>query len=76
VVARLAKEEKAHAVLVNDDPDEDDPSLRSRSDWVLVSRSPEALARPEIAKEGVEAADEAGWRTWTDDYSNLIQILK
>ena len=77
VVARLAKEEKAHAVLVSDDPDEDDDETRrSRSDWVLVSRSREALARPEIAKEGVEAADEAGWRTWTDDYSNLIQILK
>jgi SAM-dependent methyltransferase len=77
VVARLAKEEKAHAVLVNDDPDEDDPSLRSRSDWVLVSRSPAALERPAIVAKGAsEAPDEAGWRTWTDDYSKLIQILK
>ena len=49
---------------------------RSRSDWVLVSRSREALERPEIAKAATEAEDEAGWRTWTDDYSNLIQILK
>src|SRR5258708_4066402 len=77
VVARIAKEENAHAVLVSDDPDDDDDSRRSRSDWVLVSRSLEALGREEIVKAGGnQAEDEAGWRTWTDDYSNLVQILK
>ena len=63
-------------MLVSDDPDDDDDTRRSRTDWVLVSRSLEALERPEIAKAGTEAEDEAGWRTWTDDYSNLVQILK
>jgi hypothetical protein len=77
VVARLAAEEKAHAVLVNDDPDEDDKTLRSHSDWVLVSRSQAALEQPVIVeKGGTQAPEEEGWRTWTDDYSNLIQILK
>jgi SAM-dependent methyltransferase len=77
VVARLAREENAHALLVSDDPDDDDTSLRSRSDWVLVSRSPAALEHPIIVeKGGTQAPDEADWRTWTDDYSNLIQILK
>ena len=77
VVARLAKEHGAHAVLVNDDPDDDDESLRSKSDWVLVSRDPEALKKQAIVEGGaVPAEDRAGWRTWTDDYSNLIQILK
>jgi SAM-dependent methyltransferase len=77
VVARLAREENAHAVLVNDDPDDDDKSLRSRSDWVLVSRSQAALEQPVIVeKGGTQAPEEEGWRTWTDDYSNLIQILK
>ena len=76
VVARLAKEEKAHAVLVSDDPDDDDDTRRSRTDWVLVSRSLEALEQPGIKKAGTEAQDEPGWRTWTDDYSNLVQILK
>ena len=77
VVARIAREENARAVLVSDDPDEDDDETRrSRSDWVLVSRSREALERPEIAKAATEAEDEGSWRTWTDDYSNLIQILK
>jgi spermidine synthase len=77
VVARIAREEGAHAVLVSDDPDEEDMSRRSRSDWVLVSLSREALEHPEIVDGGAEPArDRPEWRTWTDDYSNLIQILK
>ena len=77
VVARVAAEEGAHAVLVSDDPPENDDSRRSRSDWVLVSRSKESLGHPVIRAAGaVPAEDRPGWRTWTDDYSNLIQILK
>jgi MFS family permease/SAM-dependent methyltransferase len=77
VVARLAKEHGAHAMLVRDDPDEEEDYRRSRTDWVLVSRDPAALKRPAIGERGaVEPEDRPGWRTWTDDYSNLIQILK
>jgi SAM-dependent methyltransferase len=77
VVARLAKEHGAHAVLVNDDPDDEDESLRSKSDWVLVSLDAAALERAEIVEGGAEEVeDRPHWRTWTDDYSNLIQILK
>ncbi len=77
VVARIAKEEGAAAALVQDDPPDDDPSLRSRSDWVLVSRDARSLERPEIEKvDPVPAEDQPGWRTWTDDYSNIVQILK
>jgi sirohydrochlorin ferrochelatase len=65
-----------HAVLVRDDPDEEVDHRRSRSDWVLVSRSPERLKREAIVDRGGEAVeDRPDWRTWTDDYSNLIQIL-
>jgi SAM-dependent methyltransferase len=77
VVARLAKENGVHAVLVRDDPDEEADYRRSRTDWVLVSRDPAALRRPAIVARGaVEPEDRPEWRTWTDDYSNLIQILK
>jgi SAM-dependent methyltransferase len=76
VVARLAREHGAHAVLVDDNPDEEDVQ-RSRSDWVLVSRDAAALAHKEIMGVGaVPAEDRPEWRTWTDDYSNLVQILK
>ena len=77
VVARVAKENRAYAVLVKDDPEDDDDHGRSRSDWVLVSRDFAALAREAIADAGAAGIeDRPEWRTWTDDYSNLIQILK
>jgi len=65
-------------VLVRDDPeDEDDSGGRSRSDWVLVSRDAAALRREAIEDAGATGVEERPeWRTWTDDYSNLIQILK
>jgi spermidine synthase len=77
VVARIAKENKAYAMLVRDDPEDEDGGGRSRSDWVLVSRDAAALRRPAIEEAGATGIeDRADWRTWTDDYSNLIQILK
>ena len=76
VVARVARENGVHAVLVQDDPDEDE-DRRSRTDWVLVSRDPKALQREAIMKANAEAPqDRREWRTWTDDYSNLVQILR
>jgi spermidine synthase len=75
IVARLAAEHGAHAALVRDEPEAGD--RRSRSDWVLVSRSLDALYKPEIdAVKGRAAEDRPDLRTWTDDYSNLIQILE
>jgi hypothetical protein len=64
-------------VLVKDDPEDDDHNGRSRSDWVLVSRDFAALSREAISDTGATGIeDRPEWRTWTDDYSNLIQILK
>ena len=77
VVARLAQELGLHAVLISDDPEDEDKTIRSRSDWVLVSRDAKALEVPAIVDAGaLPAEDRPQWRTWTDDYSNLIQILK
>ncbi len=73
VVARLASEHKAHAVLVDEESSED----KTTSTWVLVSRDASALERPEIVEAGAtEPETRQDWRTWTDDYSNLVQILK
>ncbi|HEY8067950.1 MAG TPA: fused MFS/spermidine synthase [Burkholderiales bacterium] len=77
VVARIAREDGAHAVLVSDSGKDDDNDDHTTTDWVLVSRDPKALAAAEIEKASPEAAEERPkWRTWTDDYSNLVQILK
>ena len=64
-------------MLVSDEPPAGDKSLRSRSDWVLVSRSQAALEHPLIRQAGAVVPEERpDWRTWTDDYSNLVQIFK
>jgi spermidine synthase len=77
VVARIAREQGAHAALVRDDPEDEDNSLRSRTDWVLVSRDEKALQAENIVQGGgAQAEDRPEWRTWTDNYSNLVQILK
>jgi SAM-dependent methyltransferase len=75
VVARLARENQAHAVAVFQGAEENES--RTHSDWVLVSRDPKVLEAPEIEEAGGEPAeDREDLRTWTDDYSNLVQILK
>jgi spermidine synthase len=75
VVARLARENQAYAVAVFQSADENES--RTQSDWVLVSRDPKALEAREIEEAGAEPAeDREELRTWTDDYSNLVQILK
>jgi SAM-dependent methyltransferase/uncharacterized membrane protein len=76
VVARIAKENGASAMLVSDTGEKGEED-HTTTDWVLVSRDPKALAAPEIGEASPEAPEERpGWRTWTDDYSNLVQILK
>jgi spermidine synthase/MFS family permease len=79
VVAGLARALGAHAVAVHDFPPdgEQDDGLYVQSDWVLVSRDAKALAQRVIRHAGaVPVQEEPRWRTWTDDYSNLVQILK
>jgi SAM-dependent methyltransferase len=76
VVGRLAKEAGLSVVLVTDDGKEGDDD-HTKTDWVLIARDPAALAAEAIAAVAPEPPEERpGWRSWTDDYSNLVQILK
>ncbi|MGH8764969.1 MAG: spermidine synthase [Burkholderiales bacterium] len=76
VVARLAHEHGAAVALVSDEGKEGDDD-HTRTDWVLISRDPKALTAPEIRDApAIPPEERADWRTWTDDYSNLVQILK
>ena len=60
-------------MLVDEESSED----KTTSTWVLVSRDAKALERAEIVEAGAtEPETREDWRTWTDDYSNLVQILK
>jgi hypothetical protein len=44
--------------------------------WVLVASQPDVLRQPALATAGRAVQPKRGLRMWTDDYSNLIQILK
>ena len=50
--------------------------MLSTSDWVLLSRSDRVLRQPDIAQHLRPLDSGRKVRLWTDDYSNLFQILK
>jgi hypothetical protein len=76
VVGRLARERGLAVTLVSDEGKDDDDD-HTKTDWVLLSKDPKALAAKEIMTASPQPPEErGGWRTWTDDYSNLVQILK
>ena len=76
VVGRLAKEHGLAALLVSDEGKEGDDD-HTKTDWVLLAKDPKVLEAKEIQEAAPEPPEERpNWRTWTDDYSNLVQILK
>ncbi len=75
VVAQAAAEIDWRAMTVSDDGSDED--YYSPSTWVVMSRSPEIFNRADFQDESVDAVrGRANFRPWTDDYSNIIQILK
>jgi len=51
--------------------------LSGTSDWMLLAENPAVLKIPAIAKASSPQNEfNPSLRIWTDDYSNLFQILK
>jgi hypothetical protein len=73
VVKMIADEYKLHTALVVDEAEESD---LARTDWVLVSRDAKVLQRKEIASVASPIETIRGLAVWTDDYNNLLRILK
>ena len=46
------------------------------SDWVLLSRVNSQFLKPEILDASYIIAPQPGWRLWTDDFNNLVQVMK
>lgn len=73
VVAAIAADLQIPALLL---PAEQDRAVgRYRSEWMLLTASESLDRRPELRKRGLEVR-ERGFPIWTDDYSNLFNILK
>ncbi len=50
--------------------------LGAASTWVLFSREPRALSSPALQSQGRPLRIDPRVRLWTDDYSNLFQVVK
>jgi hypothetical protein len=74
VVEKIALAKGLHAVLVEDQP-EKSTNLDS-TDWVLVSRDPQALMREPIRGATSPFPPITGLKPWTDDFNNLFGALK
>lgn len=73
VLEALVHERGLQAVHIADDGDN---TMAYRSDWVLIARDGRLLERPGIADAATELEVRRDWRVWTDDYNNLVQVLK
>jgi hypothetical protein len=75
VVSRNARDLGSTSMDVNDNDEEED--YFSNSDWVLVSSDAAIFRDPAFKSSSVQPAEyRPNLRPWTDDYSNLFQILK
>lgn len=74
VVEALARAHGLHVIHIADEGE--DNTLASRSDWMLLSDGAELLDKPNLADAAEEITPRPDWRLWTDDFNNLVQVLK
>jgi hypothetical protein len=74
VVIRLAREFGLHFAII-DSNGREAPGEYS-SDWVLLSRDPWVSTTPAIRDVAVNAPVKTGAPLWTDDYSNVFQVIR
>ena len=65
---------KSYQQAITNEGDDDEEIYGS--DWVLMTSTRNLSEVPEIRKVAVDLRSRKGLRVWTDDYSNLVQILK
>ena len=74
VVADIAAELGLQVAFIADPGVEGDPST-AVSDWVLLAEDRRVLDLPLIQEAATPIPRHPGMRTWTDDYSNILQVL-
>jgi SAM-dependent methyltransferase len=74
IVQQLANESGFSSVLVRSHQNIED--LLLPADWVLVTNNPAVLENPTIKTLALPIGTRRGVRPWTDDYNNLLQILR
>ena len=75
VVAAAAEQFGLTAVKIHSQ--DNDERLQSRADWMLVTRDKALLATPDIAAATLATETSSRRvRLWTDNHSNMIEIMK
>jgi hypothetical protein len=67
---------RAHGIQARWVSDDGEGSLASRSDWVLIGTNKALLDDPRLTESSLPIEAKPEWRLWTDDYNNLVQVLK
>ena len=73
VLAEIAAKENLAGVVI-EDPAQTDNALHSSSTWVLLARSADTLKG--IGDAGKPLQRSAGAPLWTDDFNNLLSVVK
>ncbi len=78
VVQALAAENGMTAVAVSDEPPEADDQgyWLSSTDQIIVTRNPAILNAPAVKQGALPIEPRANFPAFTDDYTNLLRILK
>jgi SAM-dependent methyltransferase len=76
IVRRLAESLGLHARLVSHQPTDEEYSLYSSTDFVLVTADPGLFARAPLAGAGEEIQIPRRVSVWTDDFNNLLEALR
>ena len=69
VIRELALTHGFHGVIVYETGD-------TTSDWILLSKSKSTLEHPKIKEVAQELPSKPGIKAWTDDFHNLVQVLR
>ncbi len=73
VVEALAHERDLGVIHVVDTGEE---PLSSKSDWMLLSSDRAKLGSPLLVAATKPIQPRRDWRVWTDDFNNLLQVLR
>jgi hypothetical protein len=74
VIAASARALSLEARLIETPGNESEHCYRTR--FALLARNGARLAGPELSSVSRPPELPAGFRAWTDDYSNLLRVLK
>jgi hypothetical protein len=75
VVGRIAKELGLQLAYIEDAKYSTDGPEKASSDWILLAKNRSILDRPPIREATRPLPAVAPGRTWSDDYSNIAQVM-